>query len=205
MTDSDKKRFAASAQSNREPILECLKGLLTSGDRVLEIGSGTGQHACYFARQFPKIVWQPTELAENIPVINQWLRDEALANVEAPVLLDVSQLPWPVKHADIVYTCNTFHIMSESCVESLFAGAAEVLDEGGRLIVYGPFIIDGKPMVASNDNFDQLLRQQNASQGIRDTRWLNTLAGINGFSEASLQAMPSNNTLAVWSRLARMS
>jgi len=151
MNDSDKKRFAASAQNNREPILVCLKGLLTGEERVLEIGSGTGQHACYFASHFPDIVWQPTELAENIPVINQWLRDEGLANIEAPVLLDVSQLPWSVEHADVVYTCNTFHIMSEACVECLFAGAAEVLEEGGRLIVYGPFIIDGKPMVARPD------------------------------------------------------
>lgn len=201
MTDSGNKRFAASAQSNREPIRECLEQLLTSGDRVLEIGSGTGQHACYFARHFPTIVWQPTELAENLPVINQWLQDEDVTNVEAPLLLDVSQLPWPVKHADIVYTCNTFHIMSESCVENLFEGVAEVLKESGRLVVYGPFMIDGKPMVASNSNFDQMLRQQNPSQGIRDTAWLNALASRHGFSDATLQPMPSNNFIAVWSRL----
>ena len=91
--------------------------------------------------------------------------------------------------------------MSESCVENLFEGVAEVLKESGRLVVYGPFMIDGKPMVASNSNFDQMLRQQNPSQGIRDTAWLNALASRHGFSDATLQPMPSNNFIAVWSRL----
>ncbi len=192
------KRVAPSAERNKESILAQLRGLLTQGTHVLEIGSGTGQHACYFSQQLPDITWQPTELGGGLGQIRLWMSEQASRNLLPPVELDVCQTDWPFANIDFVYTCNTLHIISEGAVECLFSGVGNLLNEGGRLCAYGPFSFDGKHTSRSNEAFDAALRAENVCQGVRDMTRLDSLASTYGFASAEIIDMPSNNFLAVW-------
>jgi len=195
---SDQKPYSLAAERNREPILNELRTLLSAGDLVLELGSGTGQHACYFAEALTSITWQPSEVASILPVTQERVGEEGTDNIHPPLALDVFQSPWPDLSCDVVYSCNTFHILSEKGVEALLAGAATVLRDGGKLIVYGPFRFDGQHISQSNVSFDQQLRAEDPLRGIRDVSWLNEIAVANGFSHCAIRAMPANNHMLVW-------
>lgn len=201
MLTSTDKPFAVAADQNKESILEALVDIVSDGDEVLELGSGTGQHACYFSNQLPGITWQPTELMPLIPTIRQWLESDGSDNIKPPLVLDMNEVDWPVESADVVYTANTLHIVSEHVVESMFTGVGRVLRDGGRFCAYGPFSFAGTHTSASNEQFDRDLKQNDPRSGVRDMTWLNELAVDNGLREAELIEMPSNNFIAVWRRL----
>jgi len=192
------KPFAPSAERNKDSILGVLKSELLASQTVLEIGSGTGQHACHFAQALPDVVWQPSELAANIPVINSWLGEHDFNNVPQPVELDVNEHPWPVASADVCFTCNTFHIVSTDSVRSIFQGCQSVLGGAGKLIVYGPFIINGEHTSASNEEFDQWLKQSDPASGVRDLTELDDVAAQFGFTVCRRIEMPANNFIVVW-------
>jgi len=194
------KPFAEAAEQNKDPILQVIKKELEAGQTVLELGSGTGQHAVWFASQISGITWQPTDLAPNLAGIQQWVDESALPNVATPLALDVGVLPWPVKAADACYSCNTFHIVSTENVEAIFTGAAQVLSPDGKLIVYGPFSHAGKHQSESNERFDRHLRASDINAGVRDLYDLNLLAVQQGFREARIIPMPVNNQIAIWER-----
>ncbi len=193
-----KQAFSPSADRNKDAILAVLKSELSTNVRVLEIGSGTGQHACFFTEHLHNVVWQPTELASNIAHIASRVASNGNANVLQPWELDVNNHPWPVTEADVCYTCNTFHIIGLDSVESVFKGCRAVLSGGGKLIVYGPFSIQGKYTSSSNQHFDQQLRQQNPASGVRDLTDLDVIAQSHGFDAYRLIEMPSNNFIVVW-------
>jgi len=192
------KPFSPAAQRNREPILNQLKNELHKNQRVLELGSGTGQHACHFASALPNITWQPTELKQNLPGIVSWVSEHDIDNIKSPIELDVDVHPWPINNVDVCYTCNTFHIVSEESVLSIFKGSQSALKEIGKLCVYGPFSKDAKHTSDSNARFDQQLRSANPASGIRDVSILDKLAQQHGFSPCRYTQMPANNLFVVW-------
>lgn len=192
------KPCSPSAERNKDPILDVLKRELSAKNTVLEIGSGTGQHACYFANALTDIIWQPTELSENIPTIDLWLSEHSLANVLDPIELDVDVHPWPDASADVCFTCNTFHIVSQASVCSIFQGCQSVLAGSGKLCVYGPFTIEGKHIGAGNEEFDQWLRESDPNSGVRDITQLDEIARQFGFTACRRIEMPANNFMLVW-------
>jgi cyclopropane fatty-acyl-phospholipid synthase-like methyltransferase len=167
---------------------------------VLEIGSGTGQHAVHFARHLPHLTWQPTDLAENHPSIRAWAAEAGLENLREPLVLDVSHRPWPVTCADAVFTANTAHIVSWPAVEAMFAGVGAVLPPGGRFCLYGPFSYGGRHTSASNVQFDAMLRARDPQSGVRDFEALAACAHEAGLVLRADHAMPANNRILVWEK-----
>lgn len=192
------KPFSPSAERNKEAILTVLRRELPGKQTVLEIGSGTGQHACYFANALKDVVWQPSELTTNIAAIKSWLAEAALNNVLEPIVLDVNIKPWPFESADACFTCNTFHIVSMKSVRAIFSGSKSVLGQSGKLCVYGPFSIDGKHISPSNKDFDQWLQDSDPESGVRDLTQLDEIAQTNGFAPCRRIEMPANNFMVVW-------
>ena len=192
------KPYAASCEENREPILAVLNGLLQDRQHVLEIGSGTGQHAVYFGEQFPQLIWQTSDQFEYHSGIKAWLQDVKLPNVVEPLLLDVRQAIWPDLTVDAVFSANTLHIMSWEAVQACFAGVGRLLPNGGLFIVYGPFNYAGQFTSASNARFDQWLKQRDPDSGIRNFEDLNTLAVNAGMELQADYTMPVNNRILVW-------
>jgi cyclopropane fatty-acyl-phospholipid synthase-like methyltransferase len=167
---------------------------------VLEIGSGTGQHAVYFAARLPHVSWQPSELAAELPMLSERLRLEGSANLRAPLALDVEEIPWPVPAVDTVFSANTLHIMSWQAVEAFFRGVGAVLSAPGVLCVYGPFRFHGRHTSDSNAAFDRFLRERDPLSGIRDFEALERLAQAQGLTFHADHAMPANNRTLVWHR-----
>ena len=187
-----------ACERNKAPILAVLREELAGCRYVLEVGSGTGQHAVYFAAALPQLVWQPSELAENLPALEERIRLEGGANLRSPLELDVRSDPWPGAPADAVFTANTLHIMSWSAVCEFFRGAAAVLGPGGVLCVYGPFRYRGAYTSASNAQFDQFLRARDPASGIRDFEALEGLARAQRLILVADHDMPANNRTLVW-------
>ena len=190
--------FAPACERNREPILEVLRGEFAGARRVLEIGSGTGQHAVYFARALPHVVWQTSDRSENHESILAWIAAEGPANVRMPLELDVARSPWPIDRFDAVFSANTAHIMSWPEVSAMFAGVGRVLDAGGTFILYGPFSSDGRHNSESNVRFDAMLRQRDPASGVRDLADLDREAEAAGMGRAAEYEMPANNRIVVW-------
>ena len=157
-----------ACERNKEPILGVLKGWFTRPGTVLEIGSGTGQHAVHFAAALPHLTWTATDREENLEGIRQWFSDANLANLHGPLALDVQQRQWPVKQANYVFSANTAHIMSWPNVEAMFAGVGAVLEPDGRFLIYGPFNRNGQFTSESNREFDEMLKSRDPAMGIRD-------------------------------------
>ena len=191
------KPFSAACERNRDPILAILREHLRGHERILEIGSGTGQHAVYFARCFPGIIWQTSDREENLQGIKAWLSEAGLSNTPAPLHLDV-RASWPEETYDVVFTANTLHIMSWGEVISFFEGLGGVLKERGVLIVYGPFNENGQFTSPSNADFDLLLRSQNPKMGIRDLEKVVALAKSQGLHGMTRHPMPANNRSLVF-------
>ena len=190
--------YSQASENNKLAILEILKRHVGDSESLLEVGSGTGQHAVFFAQQFPQLRWQPSNTADSVELLNLRIDHFELPNVRQGIALDVNDLPWPVDHFDIVFSANTLHIMSEASVENFFAGLSNHLNEGARLLVYGPFKYRGEFTTDSNANFDLWLKDRDPLSGIRDFEWVSELASSIGLSLIEDNAMPANNQLLVW-------
>ena len=188
-----------ASERNKVPILEVLKNTFATTKVVLEIGSGTGQHAVYFAQNLPHLTWQTSDQSENLEWISERLKQEGPDNVKAPFALDVANHPWDFK-ADGIFSANTFHIMSWQEVEHFFVGVGESLLQPGTVCVYGPFRYDGQYTSESNARFDRSLRAQGAHMGLRDVEAINELASEQGLALIADYSMPANNQLLVWQR-----
>ena len=194
------KPYAESCEQNQEPILEVLQEILANQHRVLEIASGTGQHAVYFGRALPHLTWQTSELAQNHAGIQAWLDESLLPNVLPPVAIDVNDTEWPIESVDAVFNANTVHIIAWQAVGALFEGIARVLEEGGLLCLYGPFNYGGKFTSESNARFDAWLKSRDPNSGVRDFEALNRLAESHALLLQKDVAMPANNRILVWRR-----
>lgn len=194
------KPFSPACERNREPILSMLKVVLAGSRTVLEIGSGTGQHAVFFADNLPHLTWQTSDRFENHAGIHAWLQEAGLANALPPLELDVATSSWPDTSFDAVFTANTCHIMAWQEVEAMFAGIGRVLKHGGILCIYGPFNYDGAFTSESNARFDAALRSQASHMGIRDAEAIDSLASRQGLQLEADHEMPANNRLRVWRR-----
>jgi SAM-dependent methyltransferase len=166
---------------------------------VLEIGSGTGQHAAYFAKALPHLTWQPSDVAENLPGIRAWAAEAAVSNLAAPLELDVERA-FPAISVDAAFSANTCHIMSWAQVERMFAGIGRLLPQRGVLALYGPFNYGGKPTSPSNGAFDASLRRRDPQSGLRDAEAIVALAARHGMTLEEDNAMPANNRLLVFRR-----
>ena len=193
------KPFAPSCERNQGPILEVLQRHLGTTRRVLEIGSGTGQHAVHFAAAMPWLAWQCSDRADNLSGIAAWRDEAALANTPPAIELDVDG-PWPGNGFDAVFTANSLHIMGWPQVEAFFAGVGKVLQEDGLLIVYGPFNYGGDFTSDSNRAFDQWLKDRDPASGIRDFEVVDALARAIGLALVEDNAMPANNRALVWQK-----
>ena len=194
------KPFAESCQQNREPIFKVIQPLLESYRTVLEIGSGTGQHAVYFAGKLPHLQWQTSDRAEYHQGIHLWLEDANHANIQAPLLLDVSKDSWPTDLFDAIFSANTLHIMSHFDVVNFFKHLSRCLQPDGLLIIYGPFNYEGHYTSASNAQFDQWLKSQDINRGIKDFEWIDRLAEMGGLKLVSDISMPANNKILCWKK-----
>lgn len=194
------KPFAESCEQNKHAILAVLQREFAGAQRVLEIGSGTGQHAVFFAHELPHLVWQTSDVVEHHPGIQAWIDDDGPSNVHTPLTLNVASDPWPRHQYDAIFSANTVHIMGWPEVEKLFAGIGEVLSEGGRFCLYGPFNVDGKFTSESNAQFERWLKSQNPKSGIRDQAELDDLAGKAQLTRAANHVMPANNNILVWEK-----
>jgi SAM-dependent methyltransferase len=191
------KPFSEACERNREPILAVLKRVFMDRRRVLEIGSGTGQHAAYFAPELPHLVWQPSDVAENLPGIRQWAAEAGAPNLREPIVLDVDQ-DFPSVQTDAVFSANTCHIMSWPQVERLCAGVGRLLPSGGVFALYGPLNYHGKHTSESNARFDAMLRSRDPASGLRDFEEIDALAKAARLILEEDNAMPANNRLLVW-------
>ena len=195
------KPYADACDRNRDPILEVLRQHFADRHRVLEIGSGTGQHAVYFAAALPQLTWQTSECEPNLAGIRLWLEEAGLPNLPQPIALDVTG-SWPDARFDAVFTANTLHIMGWPEVRALFAALPKVLTSDAVLAVYGPFNYDGRFTSSSNAAFDEWLKQRSARSGIRDFAAVDGLARSIGFALLEDRAMPANNRTLIWRRAA---
>jgi len=194
------KPFSQACENNKQYILEKLGQAFASGSIVLEIGSLTAQHVCFFAEQLPDIHWQPSDTPANLPVVLEGMADCALPNIAAPLALDVAQQPWPIGMVDGIFSANTLHIMPYEHVELFFRGAGQVLRSGARLCVYGPFKYAGDFTTASNARFDEWLKQRDPQSGVRDFEQVNAWAAAAGLQLLADHPMPANNQLLVWEK-----
>jgi SAM-dependent methyltransferase len=198
---SDMLPVSEACERNKDPILAVLREAFAGATRVLEIGSGTGQHAVHFATHLPWLTWQPTDRAEYLGTLAARVDQEGPANLRAPLELDVlAAAPWPMTGVDAVFSANTFHIMPWRAVEAAFRGIGEVLQPGGVLAVYGPFRYGGRFTTASNAEFDAFLRTRDPESGLRDAEAVDRLALAQGLALDTDHAMPANNQLRVWRR-----
>jgi len=195
------KPHAPACERNRDPILAVLHDWFAPCGKVLEIGSGTGQHAVYFAGALPHLTWQASDRADNIPGITAWLAEAKLANTPPALALDVNG-PWPPGPFDAIFSAHTLHIMAWPDVEANFAALPAVMAPACTLVIYGPFNYGGQYTSESNADFDEWLKARGAHQGIRDFAAVDALARRIGLELQEDRAMPANNRCLVWRRVA---
>jgi cyclopropane fatty-acyl-phospholipid synthase-like methyltransferase len=190
--------FSAASERNKDPILEVLRIRLAGRAQVLEIGSGTGQHAVHFARALTHLTWHPTEQLTYLADLAERVKLEGPHNVRAPTVLDVRQAVWPVRSVDAVFTANTLHIMSWPEVQALYRGLAGVLVPGGVFCVYGPFRYGGRYTSDSNREFDLMLQERDPNSGLRDIQALTPLGAQYGLRLDADHDLPANNRLLIF-------
>ena len=195
-----KKPFSVASERNRAPILAALRSLLEDCRSVLEVGSGTGQHAVHFGAALPVLCWQTSDLPANHDGIRAWLDEAALPNVLPPLVLDAGSDDWPPGPYDAVYTANTCHIMSWPEVQGMFRGVGRVLAPGGMLCIYGPFNRNGQFTADSNAQFDAGLRAQAPHMGLRNVEDIDALAQEQQLRLVADLPLPANNNLLAWRR-----
>ena len=192
--------FSDYAARNAAPILEVLQSELANSRQVLEIGSGTGQHAAIFAEQLRHVKWQPSDVAENVSGIEAWVEHAQLPNLQSVLTLDVLTAALPTASCDAVYSANTAHIMHVQAVERMISIVGKTVAASGRFILYGPFRRAGQFNTESNRQFDENLRARDAGMGIRDLEMLDDLCAQQKMQRIRLYAMPANNHIAVWEK-----
>ena len=194
----DSKQYAPACERNRNYILEVLKEALPQQGSLLEVGSGTGQHAAWFAPEFPGLQWQPTDTEDNLASIRAWCSEAGTPNLTEPFALDLSSYEWPLQQYDAIVCINTIHIVAWPLVQNLFAGAGRSLKSGGIFYAYGPYSYRDRPLESSNENFDQWLKQRDSNSGIREFETVNELAASHGLVFVEDRAMPANNRSIWW-------
>jgi SAM-dependent methyltransferase len=190
--------FSDACERNKGPILEILRHRFAESREVLEIGSGTGQHAVYFAAHLKHLTWHPTERLNFLPDLVQRIQAEGGTNIRPPTVLDVTQPVWPVSRVDGIFTANTLHIMPWSEVVALFRGIRTTLAPSGLLCIYGPFLYRDGPTAPSNAAFDQMLRERDPLSGLRHIEAVSALAGEVGLNLADDYDLPANNRLLLF-------
>ena len=198
------KPYSQACENNKAPILAIIREVFSQPATVWEIGSGTGQHACYFASELPHLTWQPTDLPENLPGINAWRDGAQLTNLNQPLVFDVTSPIWPCDGMDAVFTANTLHIMSWEQVEILFVRFQAYLNPSATVCIYGPFNYNGKYTSDSNANFDQWLKSRDPLSGIRDFEAVIKLAESAGLRLLKDNPMPANNRLLVLEKISHL-
>ena len=189
------KPYAESSEQNKQVIFDTIQSYI-KGD-VLEIGSGTGQHAIYFAGQLPDVRWQTTERAQNLAGVVSWINDSGLKNLPSPIELEALG-EWPDYQYDLIYSANCFHIMSADAVAACIAQTGRCLKPGAVFAVYGPFNYNGDFTSDSNRNFDGFLKARDPQSGIKDFEWIERLASEAGMELLQDVSMPANNRTIIW-------
>ena len=190
--------YSEACERNKGPILDVLRRCFAHTVQVLEIGSGTGQHAVHFAAQLSHLTWHPTERLEYLPDLTARVQAEGGRNLRVPTVLDVRQPVWPLRSADAMFTANTLHIMAWPEVEALFRGIGSTLAPGGVLCIYGPFRYHGRHTSLSNEEFDRMLRERDPDSGLREIDAVKALAAGIGAELAADHDLPANNRLLVF-------
>jgi cyclopropane fatty-acyl-phospholipid synthase-like methyltransferase len=193
------KPFSQACENNKHPIVEILQHTFSGCKTILEVGSGTGQHAVHFAEMLPQLSWQTSDLEENHPGINLWLDESRAKNLLRPLSLDLAK-PWPLTLVDGIFTANTLHIVSLPLVEAFFKGVGRHLNPHGILCIYGPFKYNHQFTSPSNAQFDLWLKNIELSRGIRDIEKVIALANNEGLVLTKDFDMPANNQLLVFKR-----
>lgn len=198
------KLHSVACERNRDPILEVLLEVFPTEGLALEIAAGTGMHSVHFAPRFPGLTWQPTDVDEDaLASIEAWRIEAGVPSLEPPVRLDVTDPVWPVERADAVFNANMIHISPFECTRGLLEGAARVLSDGGPLVMYGPYRVDGVPTAPSNEAFDQSLRSRDPRWGLRRLEEVRAIAAEVGLEYERHVAMPANNLCVIYRRGAR--
>lgn len=197
-----RKRSAPAALRNREPIAQVLAEWLPPRGLVLEIASGTGEHALFFAERFPMLEWQPSDIhPDALGSIAAWREAAGLANLHLPLALDAASTDWPIGRADAVLSINMVHISAWASALGLVDGAARLLGSGAPLILYGPWLKDDIPTAESNLDFDADLKRRDPQWGLRRVEDFAEAAEVGGFTLAEVRQMPANNLMMLWRRL----
>lgn len=194
---TDDKPFSPACERNRDPILDVLRTVFADRHDVLEIGSGTGQHAVHFGRHLPHLHWHSSDQAGNLAGIRQWLDEARLPNTPPPLHFDVDG-PWPTRRFDAVFSANTLHIMSWPQVERLFRQLPDVLAADAIVVIYGPFNVEGRATSTGNAEFDAALRVAAPHRGLRDVVAVDALAQANGLKGLQQRLLPANNRCLIW-------
>ncbi len=192
------KSFSQSCENNKGPILDVLLPLLEARRACLEIGSGTGQHAAFFAARLPHLVWQTSDVAGNHASIDAWV--DGLDNARSPIVLDVDGDDWPARRYDAAFSANTAHIMHWPTVVHMFHGVSGILEAGAVFALYGPFNSQGEYTSPGNQRLDRALRASDPGMGIRDYEAVAELARSAGMTLLADHAMPANNRMLLWQR-----
>lgn len=194
------KPFSQACENNKQPILEAIADYYNNASMVLEIGSGTGQHALYFADKLKNLYWQTSDKKENLEGINLWLNGYTRYNLGRPLILDVMQSRWPIEKCDGVFSANTSHMMNWQMVEHMFSGVSGILVPNHSFCLYGPFNFDGRYTSSSNEAFDQQLKLKDPEIGLKNFEDLQRLADDKGLQFIKRHDLPANNCLLVWQK-----
>jgi hypothetical protein len=193
--------YAPATTRNTEPILNVLKRVLPEEGLVLEIASGTGEHVCAFAKAFPNVQFQPSDVeADSCRSIRAWEEELGLENALPPLLFSVTDPEWPIKKADAVICINMIHISPFSCCEGLMQGASNILSPGQKLYMYGPYKLNGQHTAPSNERFDMTLKGNNPEWGVRDLDDVKHIAETFGLEFVEFVEMPANNLSVIFRR-----
>jgi len=195
------KPYSEACDENKVPILAVIGSLFKDAGTLLEVGTGTGQHAAFFAAALPRLTWQTSDIPAHLPGIRLWLDEAGLPNLPPPLALDVTA-DWPAGPFDGVFSANTAHIMGEPEVAAMFRGVGRVLTPGGRFALYGPFSVGGRHRSGSNARFDAWLRERDPRMGVRDLDHLRRLGEESGLELVDDVPMPVNNQTLIWKRVA---
>lgn len=192
------KPFSQACENNKDAILQVLRAELADSRKVLEVGSGTGQHAVYFSEHLPHLSWQTSDQTHYHSGIRQWMAESGLSNIRDPMPLDVREYAWGESLYDAVFTANSLHIMALASAKHFISQVAKALRDDGCFLVYGPFNYQGAYTSESNARFDVWLKQQDPLSAIRDFEMLDKYARSGGLKLAGDYTMPANNRLLVW-------